>query len=194
MHKIRLTRVLFRPCASSTSDRCSGSADQGHMACHTGSYCETLGSRAINDYRNARAVPKGCHPVHGVVSAREVGMVGRLDGETDIRVYNILEGRKEVERVLYRKDDPKEGFILLPDLKWDETSINAMVSRTLARLTIVYIGDCLASRCTIVAGSWKGAHQHAQSNSESGQKGCAGKVRCAGRSAANVHPLPTELL
>jgi m7GpppX diphosphatase len=44
------------------------------------------------------------------------------------RVYNILAGEKEAERVLYRDEDPEQGFVLLPDLKWDQTSMNAMVS------------------------------------------------------------------
>jgi m7GpppX diphosphatase len=43
------------------------------------------------------------------------------------RVYKILEGKKEAERVLY-KSDGEEGFLVLPDLKWDQTSMLAMVS------------------------------------------------------------------
>lgn len=48
--------------------------------------------------------------------------------ERVIRVYAILEGRKEVERVLYRDEDPDEGFLILPDLKWDQTTVTALVS------------------------------------------------------------------
>lgn len=44
------------------------------------------------------------------------------------RVYNILSGEKEAERVLYKDDHPENGFLLLPDLKWDQVSMNAMVS------------------------------------------------------------------
>ncbi|WWD18738.1 hypothetical protein CI109_103192 [Kwoniella shandongensis] len=40
-------------------------------------------------------------------------------------VYAILEGRKEAERVLYRKDG-EEGFVILPDLKWDQTSMSSL--------------------------------------------------------------------
>lgn len=43
-------------------------------------------------------------------------------------MYNILAGQKEAERVLYKDDHPEDGFLLLPDLKWDQTSMNAMVS------------------------------------------------------------------
>lgn len=43
-------------------------------------------------------------------------------------MYNILAREKEAERVLYRDEDPQNGFVLLPDLKWDQTSMNAMVS------------------------------------------------------------------
>ncbi|KAK8858847.1 hypothetical protein IAR55_003077 [Kwoniella newhampshirensis] len=40
-------------------------------------------------------------------------------------VYAILEGRKEADRVLYRKEGA-EGFVILPDLKWDQTSMSAL--------------------------------------------------------------------
>ncbi|ODN74063.1 hypothetical protein L202_07532 [Cryptococcus amylolentus CBS 6039] len=40
-------------------------------------------------------------------------------------VYEILEGRKEVDRVLVNKSGP-DGFVVLPDLKWDETTQNAL--------------------------------------------------------------------
>lgn len=46
---------------------------------------------------------------------------------TSNRVYNILAGEKEAERVLFREEDTEQGFVLLPDLKWDQTSMNAMV-------------------------------------------------------------------
>ena len=49
------------------------------------------------------------------------------DTEAHPRVYNILEGKKEAERVLFRDEDPANGFIILPDLKWDETSKHALV-------------------------------------------------------------------
>jgi m7GpppX diphosphatase len=42
-------------------------------------------------------------------------------------VYNILEGKAEAERVLLRDDqDPNTGFILLPDMKWDMKTMNAL--------------------------------------------------------------------
>ena len=47
--------------------------------------------------------------------------------ELKIRVFNILDGKKEADRILFRDDDPKTGFIVLPDLKWDQTSANALV-------------------------------------------------------------------
>lgn len=33
-------------------------------------------------------------------------------------VYNILEHRKETERIVYEDPDPDTGFVLLPDFKW----------------------------------------------------------------------------
>jgi len=35
-------------------------------------------------------------------------------------VYNILEGKLEAERVLYNDPDPENGFVLLPDMKWEQ--------------------------------------------------------------------------
>ncbi|KAI1737349.1 HIT-like domain-containing protein [Xylaria scruposa] len=44
-------------------------------------------------------------------------------------VYNIIEGRKEVEDVIYRTPlgrDGDEGFLLLPNLHWDRKTIDAL--------------------------------------------------------------------
>ncbi|KAI1823618.1 scavenger mRNA decapping enzyme [Xylaria intraflava] len=44
-------------------------------------------------------------------------------------VYNIIEGRKEVEDVIYRTPlgrDGDEGFLLLPNLHWDRETIEAL--------------------------------------------------------------------
>jgi m7GpppX diphosphatase len=43
--------------------------------------------------------------------------------------FNIIEGRKEVEDVIYRTpygQDPDEGFLLLPDLNWDRKTVDAL--------------------------------------------------------------------
>lgn len=42
-------------------------------------------------------------------------------------VLAILDGKKEAERLLYRDDHPTDGFVILPDLKWDGVSLNALV-------------------------------------------------------------------
>ncbi|KAJ3562839.1 hypothetical protein NPX13_g8409 [Xylaria arbuscula] len=44
-------------------------------------------------------------------------------------IYNIIEGRKEVEDVIYRTPlgrDGDEGFLLLPNLHWDRKTIDAL--------------------------------------------------------------------
>ncbi|KAF2971247.1 hypothetical protein GQX73_g2391 [Xylaria multiplex] len=44
-------------------------------------------------------------------------------------VYNIIEGRKEIEDVIYRTPlgrDGDEGFLLLPNLHWDRKTIDAL--------------------------------------------------------------------
>lgn len=41
-------------------------------------------------------------------------------------MYNILEKKAEVERVVFEDSDPATGFVLLPDLKWDQKQIENM--------------------------------------------------------------------
>lgn len=44
-------------------------------------------------------------------------------------IYNIIEGRKEVEDVIYRTPlgrDGDEGFLMLPNLHWDRKTIDAL--------------------------------------------------------------------
>lgn len=43
-------------------------------------------------------------------------------------VYNILEKKKEVDRLLFEDPDPEIGFMLHPDLKWDQTQVTHAVS------------------------------------------------------------------
>nr|CAG4649350.1 EOG090X06NK [Scapholeberis mucronata] len=39
-------------------------------------------------------------------------------------VYNILQHKKEADRIIFEDTDPESGFILLPDLKWDCRTIS----------------------------------------------------------------------
>ncbi|XP_055902887.1 m7GpppX diphosphatase [Eupeodes corollae] len=41
-------------------------------------------------------------------------------------VYNILEHKQETERIVFEDPDPEIGFVLLPDLKWDGRTIEAL--------------------------------------------------------------------
>ena len=38
-------------------------------------------------------------------------------------VHNILDGKEEAERILLNDPDPQTGFILLPDIKWDQKTL-----------------------------------------------------------------------
>ncbi|XP_048580917.1 m7GpppX diphosphatase [Nematostella vectensis] len=38
-------------------------------------------------------------------------------------VYNILEKKAETERVVFEDGDPETGFVLLPDMKWDQQQV-----------------------------------------------------------------------
>ena len=38
-------------------------------------------------------------------------------------MFNILEKKAEADRILYEDAHPEHGFILLPDLKWEQTQL-----------------------------------------------------------------------
>ena len=35
-------------------------------------------------------------------------------------VYNILDKKSEVERIIYEDPDAEQGFVVMPDMKWNE--------------------------------------------------------------------------
>lgn len=39
-------------------------------------------------------------------------------------MYNILEKKAEVDRIVFEDPDPKTGFILLPDFKWNQKQVD----------------------------------------------------------------------
>ncbi|XP_077161602.1 m7GpppX diphosphatase [Paroedura picta] len=39
-------------------------------------------------------------------------------------VYNILEKKAEADRIIYENPDPTDGFVLIPDLKWDQKQLD----------------------------------------------------------------------
>ncbi|KAI5293361.1 hypothetical protein KEM52_005615 [Ascosphaera acerosa] len=41
-------------------------------------------------------------------------------------VYNILDGITEAEDVIYRRNDPVTGFVLLPDSQWDRKTVGTL--------------------------------------------------------------------
>ena len=42
------------------------------------------------------------------------------------RVEDILTGASEADKVLYRDDSPTDGFLILPDMKWDLTNVTTL--------------------------------------------------------------------
>ena len=42
------------------------------------------------------------------------------------RVENIMNGTSEDEKVLYRDPSPEHGFLILPDMKWDLTTLSSL--------------------------------------------------------------------
>lgn len=49
------------------------------------------------------------------------------------RVYNILDHITESERIVYEDTDPSTGFLIIPDLKWDQKTISALYVQTIVR-------------------------------------------------------------
>nr|XP_028563627.1 m7GpppX diphosphatase isoform X1 [Podarcis muralis] len=39
-------------------------------------------------------------------------------------VYNILEKKAEADRIIYENPDPAHGFVLIPDLKWNQKQVD----------------------------------------------------------------------
>ncbi|KAG8247363.1 hypothetical protein J6590_062425 [Homalodisca vitripennis] len=48
-------------------------------------------------------------------------------------VYNILEHKVEVDRIVVEDEDPNLGFVLLPDLKWDGKQIDTLYLLAIVR-------------------------------------------------------------
>ena len=48
-------------------------------------------------------------------------------------VHNILNGESERESVLYNDEDPKTGFVLVPDLKWDRRTLSSLYMVAIVR-------------------------------------------------------------
>ncbi|KAM0789298.1 hypothetical protein ACM66B_000138 [Microbotryomycetes sp. NB124-2] len=50
-------------------------------------------------------------------------------------VHNILNGTSEAENVILRDEDPESGFVLTPDLKWDQQTMSSMYLQVLVQTT-----------------------------------------------------------
>lgn len=48
-------------------------------------------------------------------------------------IYNILEHKKEVERIVFEDSDQETGFILLPDIKWTGESLENLYLQALVK-------------------------------------------------------------
>ncbi|XP_035524600.1 m7GpppX diphosphatase [Morone saxatilis] len=49
-------------------------------------------------------------------------------------VHNILEKKAEADRIVYEDPDPKVGFVLLPDFKWDQKQVDDLYLIAIAHL------------------------------------------------------------
>ena len=51
-------------------------------------------------------------------------------------VYNILDHKKETERIVYEDSDPETGFILLPDFKWSGKQVDDLYLVAIGKLIL----------------------------------------------------------
>ena len=66
-------------------------------------------------------------------------------------VYNILEHKKEADRIVYEDLDPDCGFILLPDLKWDcRTTANLYLTGIVCKKGIKSLRDLSAEHLPLL--------------------------------------------
>lgn len=56
---------------------------------------------------------------------------------TAYRVTDIIEGRSEVEKVLHRDAHPDYGYVLLPDMKWDLTTLASLYLTAISLSTAI---------------------------------------------------------
>ena len=48
-------------------------------------------------------------------------------------MYNILNGNAEADRVIHNDTDPSIGFVLLPDMKWDQKDVESLYMLAIVR-------------------------------------------------------------
>ena len=53
-------------------------------------------------------------------------------------VYNILDGKAEADRLIYSDPDPQNGFIMAPDMKWDQKDLQNLYLLAIIRRRGVY--------------------------------------------------------
>jgi len=71
-------------------------------------------------------------------------------------VYNILEHRRESERIVCEDPDPATGFVLLPDLKWDgHTLENLYLVAIVRRRDLTSIRDLRSQHLPLLRNIWR---------------------------------------
>lgn len=61
--------------------------------------------------------------------------------DRSIRVYNVLEHKKEADKIVYEDKDPETGFMILPDMKWDGKTLSALVSNGIIKNLCLHTGS-----------------------------------------------------
>ena len=42
-------------------------------------------------------------------------------------MYNILEKKAEADRIIHENPDPSNGFVLVPDFKWNQNQVGLLL-------------------------------------------------------------------
>ncbi|RKP12569.1 HIT-like domain-containing protein [Piptocephalis cylindrospora] len=78
--------------------------------------------------------------------------IRQLDPSRTQWVRNILQGKAEVDRVLYSDPDPQEGFVILPDFKWDQVDLTGLYLQVITRdASLTSIRDLRAGHLQLLA-------------------------------------------
>ena len=70
-------------------------------------------------------------------------------------VYNILAHKKEAESIVFENPDPEEGFIMVPDFKWDGRQVEDLYLVAIVHTrTIRSIRDLRAQHLPLLKNLW----------------------------------------
>ncbi|CDH56795.1 scavenger mrna decapping enzyme [Lichtheimia corymbifera JMRC:FSU:9682] len=87
-----------------------------------------------------------------------------LPSERTQWVTNILNGTSEADRIIYRDNDPQNGFVILPDMKWDGTCESLYWVAIAFRNDITCLRDLTPAHIPLLKSIQKAAYEKVKEN------------------------------